>query len=35
MQAYAEDKKCAEAFREYVIPVQLYNMLRERTEGQV
>ncbi|CAK0780168.1 hypothetical protein CVIRNUC_004955 [Coccomyxa viridis] len=34
MQADAEDKKCAEAFREYVIPVQLYNMLRERTEGQ-
>lgn len=35
MQADADDRKCAEAFREYVLPVQMYSMLKERSETQV
>lgn len=35
MQADAEDRKCADAFREYVVPVQMYSMLRDRSKSQV
>ena len=35
MQADADDRKCAEAFREYVLPVQMYSMLKERSKTQV
>ena len=35
MQADADDRKCADAFREYVVPVQMYSMLRDRSRKQV